>query len=97
MTRGPSYIGASQQGTLRGGRARIAAVPPARLGKFVADDMAIEILETERLRLRPYSLADEAALFEVFADPYARRFYPEMRDLSRVRAWIEWNLRNYDE
>ncbi len=59
--------------------------------------MAIKILETERLRLRPYSLADEAALFPVFADPYARRFYPEMKDPTRVRAWIEWNLRNYDE
>jgi ribosomal-protein-alanine N-acetyltransferase len=59
--------------------------------------MAIESIETERLRLRPYRLADEAVLFQVFADPYARRFYPEMEDPSRVRAWIEWNLRNYEE
>jgi len=36
-------------------------------------------------------------LFDVFADPYARRFYPEMVDRAKVRAWIEWNLRNYDE
>jgi RimJ/RimL family protein N-acetyltransferase len=36
-------------------------------------------------------------LFDVFADPYARRFYPEMADRAKVRAWIDWNLRNYDE
>ena len=52
---------------------------------------------TERLRLRPYTLADEAGLFDVLADPYARTFYPEMADPAKVRAWIEWNLRNYDE
>jgi len=33
----------------------------------------------------------------VFADPYARRFYPQMADRANVRAWIEWNLRNYAE
>jgi [ribosomal protein S5]-alanine N-acetyltransferase len=52
---------------------------------------------TNRLRLRPYTLADEAALLDVFTDPYARTFYPEMADPDKVRAWIEWNLRNYDE
>jgi [ribosomal protein S5]-alanine N-acetyltransferase len=56
-----------------------------------------EVLRTERLRLRAYIAADEADLFEVFADPYARRFYPEMAARAKVRAWIEWNLRNYDE
>lgn len=59
--------------------------------------MSHEILQTERLRLRAYISADEADLFDVFADPYARRFYPEMEDRAKVRAWIEWNLRNYDE
>jgi RimJ/RimL family protein N-acetyltransferase len=44
-----------------------------------------------------FTLADEAALFEVFADSYARTFYPEMSDRSKVREWIEWNLRNYEE
>ena len=59
--------------------------------------MSHEIPQTERLRLRAYTTADEAELFDVFADPYARRFYPEMVHRARVRAWIEWNLRNYDE
>jgi RimJ/RimL family protein N-acetyltransferase len=56
-----------------------------------------EVLRTERLGLRAYIAADEADLSEVFADPYARRFYPEMAVRANVRAWIEWNLRNYDE
>ena len=55
------------------------------------------ILETERLQLRAYTLADEAALFEVFSDADSRAFYPEMADRANIRAWIEWNLRNYDE
>lgn len=54
-------------------------------------------LETKRLRLRPYTLADEPALFEVFSDADARTFYPQMSDRANVRKWIEWNLRNYDE
>jgi RimJ/RimL family protein N-acetyltransferase len=56
-----------------------------------------EILQTERLRLRAYTQADEADLFDVFADPYARRFYPEMEEHAKVWAWIEWNLANYHE
>jgi [ribosomal protein S5]-alanine N-acetyltransferase len=59
--------------------------------------MLQEVPVAERLRLRPYTLDDERALYEVFADPYARTFYPEMADPFKVRAWIDWNLRNYDE
>lgn len=36
-------------------------------------------------------------LFDVFADPVARTFYPRMADPAQVRAWIEWNLRHYEE
>src|SRR5580658_960257 len=60
-------------------------------------DVSDEILQTERLRLRAYTAADEAELFDVFADPYAQRFYPEMADRANVAAWIQRNLRNYDE
>lgn len=47
--------------------------------------------------MRAYSHADEVELFDVFADPYARTFYPEMAAPAKVRAWIEWSLRNYEE
>ena len=55
------------------------------------------VLTTERLGLRRYVLSDAAALFEVFTDPYAAKFYPAMVNPERVRNWIEWNLRNYEE
>lgn len=40
-------------------------------------------------------MGDLPHLSEVFADPYALKFYPQMRDEENVRAWIEWNLQNY--
>lgn len=31
----------------------------------------------------------------MFADPQARRFYPEMGNRDKAEGWIEWNLGNY--
>jgi RimJ/RimL family protein N-acetyltransferase len=53
------------------------------------------VIETDRLRLRPYVPADEEALFDVFSDAQARVFYPAMAERANVRGWIDWNLRNY--
>ena len=53
------------------------------------------VLETQRLRLRAFRPDDAEALFSVFADPYARRFYPRMSDHAKIDDWIAWNLRNY--
>ena len=50
---------------------------------------------TDRLRFRRYTRDDADVLFRVFADPYARRFYPRMADPNQVLGWIEWNLENY--
>jgi RimJ/RimL family protein N-acetyltransferase len=47
--------------------------------------------------MRQLTPADEQMHYEMFADPYARTFYPEMGDLANVHRWIEWNLRNYDQ
>ena len=58
--------------------------------------MSYQLPETERLRFRPLTASDDDALFAVFADPYARQFYPQMTARAEVRAWIEWNLRNYE-
>jgi RimJ/RimL family protein N-acetyltransferase len=54
------------------------------------------VLTTPRLGLRPFVMADVPALLEVFADPYAARFYPDMSDPERVRNWIERNLKRYE-
>jgi len=55
------------------------------------------IVETERLRLRPYRPDDAEALYAVFADPYARRFYPRMSEREKIDDWIAWNLQHYEE
>ncbi len=54
-------------------------------------------MRTVRLGLRRYVAADAAALLDVFGDEYAARFYPAMNDPLRIRKWIDWNLRNYEE
>jgi len=55
------------------------------------------VIETERLRLRQLTPADGSVLLDVFADPYAREFYPDMTDYAWVVRWIEWNLGNYEK
>jgi RimJ/RimL family protein N-acetyltransferase len=49
-----------------------------------------------RLRFRPYRPTDTADVEAMFADPQARRFYPDMGPEGAER-WIAWNLRNYDD
>jgi RimJ/RimL family protein N-acetyltransferase len=55
------------------------------------------VIETERLTLRRYTLHDLDVLCEVFSDSYSRRFYPKMVTREKVLGWIQWNLRNYEE
>jgi RimJ/RimL family protein N-acetyltransferase len=57
--------------------------------------MTVE-LQTRRLNFRRYRLADHDAVFELFSDSYARRFYPQMAARDRARDWIAWNLDNYE-
>lgn len=53
------------------------------------------ILETERLRLREFTLDDIAALHAVLGDPVAMRWYPAPFDVEGVRGWIERNVGRY--
>ena len=50
---------------------------------------------TPRLRFRRYRIDDAAIVAEMFADPQARRFYPNMADPDGHTNWIRWNLDNY--
>jgi ribosomal-protein-alanine N-acetyltransferase len=54
------------------------------------------LLATKRLGFRRYEQADVAALVEVFADPYAAKFYPGMATPEGWQKWIDWNLMNYE-
>jgi RimJ/RimL family protein N-acetyltransferase len=50
-------------------------------------------LETERLRLRPYTLDDLDALFGILGDPETMAYYPEPYTREGTLRWIEDNLR----
>ena len=47
--------------------------------------------QTERLILREMRPEDSAAILAIFADDYARRFYPEMTTESAAGEWIARN------
>ncbi len=55
------------------------------------------VLQTERLGMRRYTMADVDAVGELFADPYAAKFYPVMNTREAHARWIGWNLKNYDD
>ena len=54
------------------------------------------MIETQRLLLREYTLADFDALYEIVSDPETMRHYPAPFDAERTRRWIAWNLDNYE-
>ncbi len=57
----------------------------------------IPVLETERLRLRPFTLDDEAAVFALVSDPEVARFvrFEAHRTPAETRAFLELVERYY--
>jgi ribosomal-protein-alanine N-acetyltransferase len=57
----------------------------------------IPVLETERLRLRPFTLDDEAAVFALVSDPEIARFvrFEAHRTPAETRAFLELVLECY--
>lgn len=53
------------------------------------------ILETARLRLRRFTLADADALEAVLGDPVAMQYYPAPYDRAGIEDWIRRNLARY--
>ena len=56
-----------------------------------------EMIETEHLVMREYTLQDFDVLYEIMSDPETMNHYPEPFDEERTRNWIEWNISNYKE
>lgn len=54
------------------------------------------LLTTARLTLRLLTVNDADALYQVFADQYARRFYPQMSERGFTVRWIQKNLERYE-
>ncbi len=53
------------------------------------------LMETERLRLRAYTLDDLDALWAILSDPETMRHYPALYNREMTRRWITWSLDNY--
>jgi RimJ/RimL family protein N-acetyltransferase len=60
----------------------------------VPEDVADDVMVTERLRLRPFAadLSDLDALHAIQSDPHHMRFYPHPFSREESRAWIERSL-----
>ena len=54
------------------------------------------ILETSRLRIRPYTPADFDDLYAILSDPETMRYYPKPYDSAGVTRWINWCLNSYE-
>lgn len=59
--------------------------------KFLADVTSLPVLETERLRIRPVTMADTDDLFAVFSSPRVMRYWssPAMRERAEAVAYIQ--------
>ena len=55
------------------------------------------ILETERLRLREYTMNDFDALYEILSDPVTMQHYPKPYDAAGTKRWLDWSLDNYQK
>ncbi len=54
-------------------------------------------METERLILRPITMADENAWYEILSDADTMRYYPAPFSREKVRQWIHWSRENYEK
>lgn len=54
-------------------------------------------IETPRLTLRPYTMKDYDALYEIVSDPETMAYYPAPFTPEKTRNWIAWNLDNYEK
>lgn len=56
-----------------------------------------EMMETQRLILREYTLQDFEAIHEILSDPETMLHYPKPYNEEMTKHWIEWNIQNYSE
>ncbi len=57
----------------------------------------MEILETERLRLRVLRPEDEEPFSRICGDPHVMRFYPQPWSAERAHGFIQFNIRLQSE
>ena len=54
-------------------------------------DSGVPVLETSRLRLRPYRADDDEAMFALYSDPRVMRYwsFPSWVEVAQARAYLE--------
>jgi [ribosomal protein S5]-alanine N-acetyltransferase len=57
----------------------------------------MNVIETERLSLRELNLGDLDFVSEMLADPEVMRFYPKRYSREESQAWVERQMRRYEE
>lgn len=58
----------------------------------------LNIIETERLILRDYSLEkDLSPLHSLFTNEKAMTYYSSLKTIPETKEWIEWNIESYSE
>ena len=55
------------------------------------------IIETERLRIREYTMEDFDGLYAIIADGETMKYYPKPYDAAGTRRWINWCIDSYRE
>ncbi len=57
----------------------------------------MDVLETERLRLRPFAAEDAEAMFTILGDREAMRFYPNPFSREDSDGWVRRQLTAYED
>ena len=55
------------------------------------------MIETKRLRIRPYTRDDFDDLYEILGDAETMKYYPRPYDEKGVDRWITWCLASYEK
>jgi RimJ/RimL family protein N-acetyltransferase len=55
------------------------------------------VIETERLSFREMNLGDLEFVSEMLSDPEVMRFYPKRYSREESQAWVERQMRRYEE
>ena len=54
------------------------------------------VIETKRLILREYTLADFDGLYAILSDPETMKHYPVPYDKNGTMRWLNWSFDNYE-
>lgn len=59
------------------------------------DPAEVPVLETPRLRLRPFQIADAAGLHDAYGDPEAMRFwdFPALASVAETERAVRWSMK----